>query len=221
MLSILTGSKSVVLLLIAFTVMLMMFRSKGRKKGLYFIVGLLFIIGTYWIIMNVPVFYDIIGRRFEKMNAGLSGGEGGFSMDVRSLMIGSGLGWFMDKPLLGYGFNGYCILFGKLTGITVYSHSNIIEMLVNSGIIGFCLYYSLTIYIVVKLWKPALHDKESLAMVLFVFTIITGVLDFVVMSYVNTPYIVRMMYTTAFCHIIAKESKTKLNQAHETLICNQ
>ena len=201
-LSILSGSRSVVLLIVAFTAILMIARTGGRKKILYSIVAFSFVIVAYLAMMNVPVLYDIVGSRFEKMNEGLSGGDGGFSMDIRSLMIVSGLSWFLEKPLLGYGYNGFSALFYRLTGIEVYSHNNFIEMLVNSGIVGFCIYYSLTIFILIRLRKPALQNKEPLALVFFVFTIVATLSDYVVISYVNTPYIVRMMVTAMYCKMI-------------------
>lgn len=209
-LSFLSGSRSVVLLLIAFTAMLMIVRSKGGKMGLYFMIAVFFVIVAYWMIMNIPVFYDIVGQRFDKMIDGLSGGEGGFSMDIRSLMIAYGLEWFMEQPLVGQGFDGFSILFGRVYGIVVYSHSNIIEMLANTGIIGFCLYYSLTVYILAKLWRPALHEKEPLALVLFVYTFIAALSDYVVVSYVNTPYVFRLMFTAMYCHILNRNNPRKI-----------
>lgn len=197
-----SGSKSVLILIVSFTTLLIIARSKGKRIVLYSIASVFLILGLFWAIMNVPALYDILGRRVELMITGLTGGDGGYSMDTRNMMIVNGISWFLERPWLGYGFNGYSTLYGQLTGWEVYSHSNIIEMLVNSGIIGFMLYYSLTFYILIKLWKPALERKDPLALILFLYTIIATVLDYVVISYVNVPYIVRLMYTAMYCQIL-------------------
>lgn len=197
-----SGSRSVLLLIVSFTALLFVSRSKGKKVVLYSILSVFLVVGLYWALMNVPVLYDILGRRIDMMIAGLTGGEGGHSMDTRTLMIGSGISWFLEKPILGYGFNGFCTLYGRLTGWEVYSHSNIVEMLVNTGIVGFLLYYLLTFYIIAKLWKPALNDKDQLAIILFLYTLIATILDYVVISYVNVPYIFRLMYTAMYCQIV-------------------
>ena len=197
-----SGSRKVLFIIILFTAFLMVARSKGTKKVLFFFLATAFVFGSYWAIMNVPILYEIIGVRIELLVAGLTGGDGGSSLEKRSFMVLSGLEWFLNRPWLGYGIDSFRALFGNLTGWEVYAHNNFIELLVDTGIVGLLLYYSLTAYIIKRLWKPALHDKELLALVLLIYTIISTIMDYAMVSYVQETTIFRLMYTARYSQII-------------------
>ena len=94
-----------------------------------------------------------------------------------------------------------------------------IELMVDTGLIGLILYYSLHIYIIKALWKPALHDKDNLALVLFIFTIISTAMDYAMVSYVQEVTIFRLMYTARYCQII--NSHKNIINSHEVVICNK
>ncbi|MBO7232994.1 MAG: O-antigen ligase family protein, partial [Bacteroidales bacterium] len=48
---------------------------------------------------------------------------------------------FLHKPFFGYGANNYSEEIEPIIGVAVYSHNNFIEMLVNVGFVGFCIFY--------------------------------------------------------------------------------
>jgi O-antigen ligase len=154
--------------------------------------------------------YDVLGYRIDMMLDGLRGEDGGYSMTERTMMIAYGFDFIMEKPWLGNGFNAFSTLFGNITGWYTYSHNNFIELLVNTGIVGLIIYYSLTFYIIKGLWKPALKDRDALSQILFLYTIITMVLDYAMVSYSSVPTIFRLMYTARYCQIMSICNNTKM-----------
>lgn len=103
---------------------------------------------AYFMIMKVPFLYNSVGYRVETMINGLVGeGETDSSTSFRLTMIEWGIEWFKEKPYLGYGINNYKNLLGtKKTFFGsegVYAHNNYIELLVDIGIIGTMVYYSI------------------------------------------------------------------------------
>ena len=200
--SLMSGSRKVIVLLVLFTALLMIIRSKGRKKILYGAYASLIVVVAYLAIMNIAPLYDMIGRRFELLLAGLHGGDGGSSLTLREEMVGYGIVFWSEKPWLGNGFNAFCEMYGNITRWYTYSHNNFIELLTNTGVVGVVLYYSLIIYILFKLWKPAFYYKITLAQVLFLYTFICFVLDYAMVSYPSVPTIFRLMYTSRYCQIV-------------------
>ena len=200
--ALMSGSRKVIILLVMFTALLMIIRSKGRKRVLYTAYSGLFVVFVYFAVMNIPILYDILGKRIDMVFDTLHGESGGYSMDERTLMIGYGVEFWLESPWLGRGFNAFSILFGNMTGWYTYSHNNFVELLCNTGIIGIVLYYSLTFYIIKGLWKPALKDRDTLAQVLLLYTVISFFLDYAMVSYVNLPSMFRLMYTARFCQIL-------------------
>lgn len=208
--ALMSGSRKVIVLLVLFTALLMIVRAKGRKKVLYAAYAGIFVAVAFFAVMNIPVLYEILGRRIDMVFDGLRGESGGFSMDERTLMIGYGIEFFMQKPWLGNGFNAFSVMFGNYTGWYTYSHNNFIELLVNTGIIGLLLYYSLTFYIIKGLWKPALKDRDTLAQVLLLYTVISFFLDYAMVSYVSLPSMFRLMYTARYCQIMKNGEVVKM-----------
>ena len=205
-----SGSRKVFILLVMFTALLMLTRYRGHNKVRVFMLIVLFLVVVYIAVMNVPVLYELLGRRIELMLEGLQGGDGGYSMQKRSLMIAYGIEFWMESPWIGRGFNAFSKLFGDLTGWYAYAHNNFVDLLANTGVIGLFLYYSLTIYILKSLWKPALQGKELLALVLFLYTFISTILDYAMVSYVDIPTVFRLMYTTMYCQIVKEQTCTNI-----------
>lgn len=58
---------------------------------------------SYLAVMNVPVLYDILGKRIDMVLDGLRGESGGYSMDERTLMIGYGIEFMSGHLWLGNG----------------------------------------------------------------------------------------------------------------------
>ena len=97
--------------------------------------------------MNVPLLYDLGGNRIESFLNSLNGGETDGSTSFRIHMIEWGIEWFHNRPYFGHGLMNYKALLGTMgtwAGTEgTYAHNNYIELLVDVGIVGTVIYYSL------------------------------------------------------------------------------
>lgn len=132
----------------------------------FFICALFFVM-----IMKIPFLYNSVGCRIETMMNGLLGeGETDSSTSFRMTMIEWGIDWFKIKPYWGYGINNYKDLLGtKRTFFGaegVYAHNNYVELLVDVGIVGTLLYYSIYVAIIFKVIKR-IKKLSTFQMVMF------------------------------------------------------
>ncbi len=132
-----TGSKKAFIILIFDFIILFLCSKNNISKPikLLFVSCLLF-----FIVFNVPYFYNIIGVRLESMFDVLIGNNTlySYSTDVRDIMIKEGSNFFLQNPIFGGGWNYF---YYKTSTIYEYSHNNYIELLCSFGIIGFLIYY--------------------------------------------------------------------------------
>lgn len=152
---------------------------KGVQK-----VRALILIGTgifiiYYILMNIPEIYNIIGSRIETLIAGLSG-SGKSETDASTLgrlgFITFGMEGIKERPLLGYGPNSFIYMFSRshYDGYVAYSHNNFIEIAYSIGIIGLIIYYSIYFIILRKLYLFYLRNKDSISLLFF--SLLVGIL---------------------------------------------
>ncbi len=161
----LSGGRKYVIIPIIFLYVLLLFKrdKKGRAHLLKNTISVILAVClVYWLMMNVPMFYEIIGIRIE---AGLSFLQGDLSKAdassiLRDKMIEGGLKGWLSSPIWGHGFDSFKHYNVTITGLSTYSHNNYVEMLFNTGIIGFFLYYSFYVYIL----KKALTSKQKVSM---------------------------------------------------------
>lgn len=128
--------------------MLYAFKIKHPKaKFSLLFVGTFILLLIYYVIMKIPVLYNIIGIRIESvMDVILNNSAGDSSISTRANMIKDGIYFFSLKPWLGHGLANFL----PVTESYSYSHNNYIELLVNSGIIGITVHYFSKLYILVK-----------------------------------------------------------------------
>lgn len=124
----------------------------GWKKYYKLVASVLLIIIVYFVIMNVKVFYDAIGVRIESAVSGFLGDDRGAdsSFIIRRDLIDYGFKTFLRHPIKGVGVDSFRYYYYNYAGKLLYAHNNYIEMLADLGIIGFTLYYSLLVNVLVK-----------------------------------------------------------------------
>lgn len=156
----LTGSRKALLFTAIAIVIMLIFQEnlKLRSKLSALFAGIVFIVVMFYAIFNVPIFYEIIGKRMVVMFALLTGestSEG--SINTRLDMILWGWTWIKDQPFLGYGIDNFRYLYGagSSSGMVTYSHNNIIELLVGTGIIGTVLFYLANLIVIKDLLKAS------------------------------------------------------------------
>jgi len=167
-------------LMVIFTLMSMLM---GTRKGLLIIllgIGFIFMLKSknipsflfrtmllalsvylvYQAIMKIDILYNSIGYRIEGAIDAIFGGEGDASTASRLQYIKDALRVFKENVLLGVGQDGY--RYENSYSLT-YSHNNYTEVLANLGIIGFLLYYSLFLILLIQTIKK--RDVASISFV--------------------------------------------------------
>jgi len=119
---------------------------------------------AYLLVMNVPLFYRLVGRRIDTMIAGFNGETTDASTQTRLNLIEWGIDWFKKRPIFGYGLSNFRALMKRYhPGMTAfYSHNNYVELLVNCGIVGTVIYYLLYAVILVKSFIILRRNKDLL-----------------------------------------------------------
>jgi len=104
-------------------------------------------------ILKNPFLYELIGRRIEGMINGLfNKGVADASTRTRLSLIQFGMDFFKQKPWFGYGMSNFKALVEvyRKGGSVYYAHNNYVELLVDCGIWGTVIYYSLYIKMIVS-----------------------------------------------------------------------
>ena len=203
-----TGSRKVFLMLIGIAALFMFLYSKHKLIGIA--IAVVAAIGLYFAVMKIEPLYNVLGERLENMIAGLFGeGTTEGSFNTREEMIKLGWGWFLERPLFGYGMNNYRILYEQATGLNTYSHNNFIEILINGGIVGFFLYYFIYGYVFVKLFKPAFFERDVMAILLFSVNLILLILQVALISYYQTIFNCVLLLAVLYIEISKKTYKNE------------
>jgi len=106
----------------------------GRNRPQQFVVLFVGVVVGYfvfdWLLANAPFAQRLFNSREEA------------SFVARQKLINVGLEQWVRAPLIGHGANQYRVLFQFDFGNEAYAHNNYIELLVNVGVIGTAIFYS-------------------------------------------------------------------------------
>lgn len=168
----LCGGRKYVVIPLIFLFLLFFFKkdSKGKTHMIkYTIILILVSMLLFYLIMEVPALYNIIGIRFEGFISFLKGdlSDSDSSTIVRYQMIQAGIIQWLKNPIFGYGFDSFKYYNLDLTGRFYYSHNNFVELLYNEGGIGFLLYYSFY----VLLFRKSLRKSNTRNLSVRAFTV--------------------------------------------------
>ncbi len=123
----------------------------------------------------------------------------GQSESIRMGLIQSGLELFSKKPLFGHGLDA----FHFVSGFQTYAHNNYIELLVNYGLVGFSIYYSLYVILIYRSFKMR-NENPYKANVAILFLLSILITDFADVSYQST---VRMIDVIYIYYLTEKQSR--------------
>ncbi|WP_210115335.1 O-antigen ligase family protein [Galactobacillus timonensis] len=163
----LSGSRKALLYFLIPISFFLIFRSKGIAKTLRnFIVVIVLIFIVYLAIMKVPILYESIGRRVATLLNFINGRETDSSTATRAVLVSDGIEMFRRKPWIGYGLGNFSTVHSLNSTIKYYAHNNYIELLVDVGIIGTLMYYSLNISTIIRGLRKIKY-KDPLLLLLF------------------------------------------------------
>ena len=181
----LSQSRKAALVLVLAFVMIQLFKNGFQKKGLKglarLILGLAVVIIGLILLSRTQLFAGMMKRMLRALDE-LNGSRQDGSMNLRKLFIQAGLEQFLKTPLLGIGIGNSYFLTREATGYTTYLHNNFVELLACGGIVGFCLYYRIIIYLVARLWRRRMVPYSDICIVILLAYVF---LDIGVVSYYN------------------------------------
>ena len=177
-----SGSRKAALLCVVGLVLIAAFSYKGAKGVAVTLVAVVAALGIYWVVMNVPELYNVLGRRLESF---FSGGELDRSSLEREWYRNYAKGMFINSPLLGYGFNGFLTQMQAINySHQAYSHCNQWELLADLGLLGFCLYYGLFVWMAISFVRRLGFNRED-AFFGISFLVLMFVFDYGYVSFIN------------------------------------
>ena len=209
MLSLLTGSKTVVLLGAVFLITVLYIDKRGKEKAFLIILLPVLALVGYYAVMNIPFLYNIIGNRFSELFDMFNGELEKYSSTwYRFAMMQNGIELFVAKPLLGYGMANASVYnaFEWAYESGVYLHSNILELLVDVGVLGTTFYYAIYVHSLKLNIKRAINgDLVSKYFVGFV--VAFWVTDISAVSYFSRPTILFIVLSALYANDMLKMSK--------------
>lgn len=121
------------------------------------------------VIINIPSLYNTIGNRIEdilrffgnnkNLDSYILQSDNLQSDNLRYNLLRDGIEMFLKKPILGYGSGNFSSVNLFYNNDAHYAHNNYVELLVNMGIVGLFLFYSLHISILFSL-KGRVNNKR-------------------------------------------------------------
>jgi O-antigen ligase len=122
-------------------------------------------------------------------------------MSTRNWLIKKGMEYFWKRPITGYGLDNFRIITNYSN---LYSHNNFIEILFSSGVIGFCIYYSKYLLLLIKQCTLKLtksnHYYITAKMLLCLFVIFT-VFEYWFVTYYERSIIIVHIFILGFINI--------------------
>ena len=161
----LSGSRKALILLIAGSFIILYYKNLDKKNVVKTMFGILIasaaVYAMYYLITSNQMF-SIINDRFTTLIEGVRGETIlDNSSEERFNMIKTGWEVFVESPVYGKG------LYASYNYFETYSHNNFIEILMNTGIIGFIIFYYPYIKGLYKFSK--INKKEKMYSVMLVF----------------------------------------------------
>lgn len=198
--TLLTGSKKgIIFLLFGLILFLIM---KYKIKAYKYLPYLLIMGIAVVFLFNNTYLYNIIGYRIidflGTLGFNIEGANYSDSTAKRMLFIEMGYNFFINNPIFGNGWGYFTSKIGT------YSHNNFVELLVTYGLFGFVIYYSMFIYLLIKLIKMSSYDNDAKLFITIILTILIN--DIAVVSF---SYNVMNYQILAITYIFANSSRQK------------
>lgn len=166
-------------------------------------------IGILIVLYNLPIF-EGVRNRVDRMILGFLGKTGADSSTLlRRSMINLGWEWFLKYPVGGVGMGNPHILSAEYLSANTYLHNNYVELLCGGGMFGFCIYYSMHIYILRELWIYRNADRKMFEMC-FVWLCLILILDYGMVSYYSKSDWFELLIH--FINVANLKQKAKINE---------
>ena len=200
--------KALIMVLMGFCVFWIV-KEQGLKKVLNIVVAIAFILIIFNQIMTNEKFYNVLGYRMEKtIDAFMGEDVQDGSADERAFYREHAIDLFKERPLLGYGANGFVTqLREEGYWHVAYSHCNYTELLVTLGVVGFLLYYSVQIRILIKGIIKYNEQKDLIYLLMLTYIVVNLLMEFYYVSYMSVFQQIMIALSAAYVEKAGKEEK--------------
>ncbi len=198
--SLMSGSKKQVIIVIITVVALSLLNSKSILKTLKNIIIASLVVCSFIIaIMKIQPLYNVIGVRvlafLSFSNDDIQGVDADASTITRNYFMIDSWEKFKQNPIGGIGIDGYRYVNSYQRG--TWAENNFLELLADTGIIGFLVYYSIHVMIIIHIIKKLIHGRNGESIQSFIIFLCLMVIDFTMVTYSSTTlqiYLV-LLYT--------------------------
>lgn len=187
-----SGSRKSLVLLVLGCFLILVLKNCDNKnfiKKFLKLIFAIFLIGVVVFFASKLSVFNEINHRMQGLIALVTGvGEVDHSAWLRQQYIEMGINAFKESPILGIGLDNARLMTRAVYGFDHYLHNNYVELLTDTGLMGFCTYYAMYLYCIynfITLFK--LHDRE-------LFMCITILVLLLVMDYGMVAYYAKETY---------------------------
>ena len=156
--------------LLVFYFLYSIFYMKKKLRGTlkFFVIFILFGIIIY-LVLQLPALSAFTNRYMGLIN--LYSGEGAVddSSAIRNSFVQAGIEQFFKTPWFGVGFNNARLINQYATGFQAYMHNNFFEVLVNGGIVGGVLFYSVFFLLIKKMFSRISEKSLEVYVILAIY----------------------------------------------------
>lgn len=181
----LQSRKALSIILIGSILLLILYNYKSKHIFTSFfkiVISLLIMIMIFYFLLELEIFEGMNERFLGLLSMFSDNSHIDGSTQTRRALLYTGMNIWSQYPIQGIGIGCSHILVNRYLGIDMYLHNNYIELLCNTGIIGFLIYYSLHLYILVNLIKYRKNDIRKFNLGI-TWMLITLFMDFGSVSY--------------------------------------
>ena len=202
-----SGSRMSIILL---TIPLIVFNLKRKNflKGIGN--AMVAVVCLYFIVMKIPIVYDILGTRIEDAVNVLTNNEQGTEDTSRILLIQFGWERFLESPILGHGINCFRFFSNQSSlflGKNYYAHNNYIELLADIGFVGFFIYYYFAHWYLYRNYKKMDSKLSKKVILVLLLAIIAS--DFSWVAYYG--FLSQMLLCTTFAIVNVEKYNQRRN----------
>lgn len=184
----LTAIKKCMVIPLVFIFIFLFFRYKNRVLKLlisFLVMIFILIIICYLVWKYVPSMYSRIMALVEDYINGIIGDPLGNSFSQRKWLRQEAWRLFKLNPIVGVGI-GQFRFYAATYGVDLYAHNNFLEILANTGLIGFIIYYGNIINMAFSSFMTSIKSKYTKS--IFDILIISFLLAMFVMEYGQVDY---------------------------------
>lgn len=207
--ALLSGSRKAMIMVFAVFLLFYVWQEHGFKAFRNAVIAIIFISVIFYVIMNNQMLYAVLGYRVQvmlnKFNLGSKVKSIGYtinsySIEERTELRNYAFNMFLEHPILGWGGDGFRTHMQQ-TGLAraTYSHCNYTELLATLGIVGFVLYYSYELLILLKGVKGFSRTRDRGMLLVLVFVAINMFAEFFYVSYYSP--IIQVVLLLMDCYV--------------------